>query len=519
MQKRQNWIGLIGVVVITAVWLTASMGILVNYETEKRAYVESETVLHESQIDSIKKTYENFAAYIFEQVVNTSEVLDIMAEASEANESGRAELRGRLYGHLKSNYDTVVRFDFRQLHFHFKNGDSFLRFHDPEQYGDNLFSIRDSIRIANQEKRVVAGFEEGRIFNGYRFVFPLIREGVHIGSVEVSISLAAVINQLKELYPEQNTLFMLERNVVESTVFDTHQQNYVPSVFSEDYLMDRAVNDRLLIGNNRGDLFSNMDFLQQVKSSIGGKLNAYEAFAVSVTCDQDVYFVQFLPLKNISQKPVGYFVSAKKNSNYKDMDSKRNRELIQVGLVFLLAVVLDIIYGRYRQKVRIMATTDSLTKALNRHRFTELAEHEMTRSTRHNRPLSLLLFDLDHFKLVNDTHGHNVGDAVLKSFSEVMQKELRSIDMFARWGGEEFAALLPETGAEGAEKVAERLRLSMEKQVHPVAGTVTVSIGVAIYRESDSLKAMVKRADDALYRAKSQGRNRVMMEDDLGDHK
>ena len=156
-----------------------------------------------------------------------------------------------------------------------------------------------------------------------------------------------------------------------------------------------------------------------------------------------------------------------------------------------------------------LATTDRLTGTWNRAYFDEVAAQETARAARYGEPLSLLLFDVDHFKAINDTHGHLVGDQVLIELTRRVRDQLRAIDVLARWGGEEFVVMLPHCGAAEAEQVAEKLRARVQDPPFAQVGQVTSSFGVAAFRHSDNLDTWLKRADEALYAAKAGGRNRV----------
>ncbi len=178
------------------------------------------------------------------------------------------------------------------------------------------------------------------------------------------------------------------------------------------------------------------------------------------------------------------------------------------------SVVRDIAERKQmREELTRLATTDPLTGICNRRRFFERLELEWSRARRHSRPMSILMFDLDHFKKVNDTHGHAVGDSVLKDLCAEADDLLRSEDVLARLGGEEFAVILPEIDRRTAETVAERLRQRLAAvEVTAPEGVVrcTVSIGVIQCRLAhESLDVALKRVDDALYRAKRSGRNLV----------
>ena len=179
------------------------------------------------------------------------------------------------------------------------------------------------------------------------------------------------------------------------------------------------------------------------------------------------------------------------------------------------AVVRDISERRRAEaELRRMATTDPLTGLWNRRRFLELAEGELSRLRRYGRPVSVLMLDIDHFKAINDTHGHAAGDEALCRLAEWCQGELRETDHLGRLGGEEFAIVLPETGLAEAVEVAERLRLRLSglpMRMGDADLRMTVSIGVADCREGDgSIDRALGRADRALYAAKGRGRNRVV---------
>ncbi|MGM0594637.1 MAG: sensor domain-containing diguanylate cyclase [Pseudomonadota bacterium] len=161
------------------------------------------------------------------------------------------------------------------------------------------------------------------------------------------------------------------------------------------------------------------------------------------------------------------------------------------------------------RELKRLATTDKLTGINNRLRFEQLLEKELERGERYRRRLALIMFDIDHFKQVNDNYGHDIGDKVLKKIARVVEAKLRRPDAFARWGGEEFMILAPETDLDGALELAERLREAVTEADFAPVGKVTASFGVAGCRNDDTLRALVRRADRALYRAKEQGRNRV----------
>jgi diguanylate cyclase (GGDEF)-like protein len=165
-----------------------------------------------------------------------------------------------------------------------------------------------------------------------------------------------------------------------------------------------------------------------------------------------------------------------------------------------------------RQRIEEMAVTDDLTQISNRRYIISKFEEEMERARRLQRKMCCLMLDIDYFKAINDRHGHQFGDDVLKEIAERISGHIRKYDTAGRYGGEEFMVVLPETDLNEAAVFAERVRGVVKEQ--PIKGAdVTVSIGVAQYREADaSVDDVIKRADEALYRAKETGRDRVVVE-------
>jgi diguanylate cyclase (GGDEF)-like protein/PAS domain S-box-containing protein len=185
----------------------------------------------------------------------------------------------------------------------------------------------------------------------------------------------------------------------------------------------------------------------------------------------------------------------------------------QGSLLGSVGILTDItVRKRLEERLRLLATTDHLTGLHNRRYFLELTQRELARFNRYGLAFCLLVIDIDHFKSVNDEHGHMAGDLVLKDLAASCVKRLRTNDLMGRVGGEEFAAVLVESDLGQAASVAERLRAMAEEQDFRVGGRevrVTISVGVAQVRPADDLAALLKRADEAMYEAKRKGRNRV----------
>jgi len=191
----------------------------------------------------------------------------------------------------------------------------------------------------------------------------------------------------------------------------------------------------------------------------------------------------------------------------------RNGDFIKIGRTIFKYIAGGNIEGQYHEEIYRLTTVDGLTQIFNKRYFLETLEREVSRCHRYGRSLSLAMMDIDHFKQVNDTYGHLAGDYVLKQLASAVKTKIRREDVFSRYGGEEFAIILPEIELAGAVATAEKVRKVVEKQkfvFEEQTMPVTISIGVAAIRSDISeMQTLLKLADERLYDAKQKGRNRV----------
>ncbi|MBI3513630.1 MAG: GGDEF domain-containing protein [Proteobacteria bacterium] len=218
------------------------------------------------------------------------------------------------------------------------------------------------------------------------------------------------------------------------------------------------------------------------------------------------YLLPVFTLISIALIVVGYSVAP--DPDYWDGLSNRSFSIV---MVVMTALALHRLATTERE-LMLRGFTDPLTGLFNRRTFLEMSSKAEARARRHGKATSLLMIDIDHFKRINDTYGHPAGDQVIKALADTAAKMMRPTDILARYGGEEFVVTLPETDADVATRVAERLRAMLEQLVVPADGRevrFTISVGVATFLTGVPLDQAMARADQALYRAKQGGRNRV----------
>ncbi len=252
---------------------------------------------------------------------------------------------------------------------------------------------------------------------------------------------------------------------------------------------------------------------------IAGKFKDIWALGISVRNDDPILF-------SILQKGVDSITSEdhqRIRSKWLTIKYERSVDYSLIGKILSGVFILFLfIVFRYREVTKYnnqlkqlnaelarLSITDPLTGLSNRHRMDESLLTEIEKSRRHNCPFSVILLDIDHFKLVNDTHGHNTGDDVLQKFAGVLKSRTRKSDLICRWGGEEFLILCTETKCRDAQQFAESLREQIETYDFGIGKQITASFGVAQYSGQEKPEILIKHADDAMYFSKKQGRNHV----------
>ncbi|GEM_PF-2190195 len=282
------------------------------YHTTRRETLEA---YYRSLIVNI----ERLSLFVFEEHLDRNDVKVLVYNAWKGSPAVRDNNREILRQKLLPLYNNKLQKHFRQVHFHFPDSSSFLRMHKQDRYGDSLIGVRATVEEANRKKIPVLGFEEGRIFNGFRYVYPLSYRGEHIGTVEVSIPISEVENELQNLLGVELQL-ALKKSVVESRVFESEQMNYVSanSISPHYYFESPKISLPSL-------LFS-QDFLEQINykiyDSIQKKLQKEISFSQQVFLWGEKILVHFTPIANFTGENVGYLISYQRDSNLQSLTSR-----------------------------------------------------------------------------------------------------------------------------------------------------------------------------------------------------
>ena len=574
----------------------------------------------------------------FDSYIMQPAVMSILQDALSPDPAQQNQARARLFRTLSPAYDLFRQRDVRQLHFHTPDSRSFLRFHSPHNSGDSLVASRPSVVQVNRTLKPIFGFETGRVVIGFRNVFPIVWQGQHLGSVELSQPFEAVRKGLHDLDPVKEYLLALKGSVLLPKLFDEHKKLYSPALFSQEWLVEdpeRELPDAtaslspaaheiyqllkghagfaaaLAAGKNatiairRGGqvwqvglislhdtdgvssavmlCFEKSPELQELYASHQGNLLIFSLLVVfgatllylflnsiKAVREQEqqmalitsniadgIYVIDargqitFSNVKTsellgysleelhgavahdlfhrhitneqrpLSECPIYQTISSLEQYKGEEQFLCKDGRLLTVEVssqpmvkgarvIGAVSVFRDITDRKLsEQQLRLLSITDPLTGVYNRRFMQETLSNELHRADRRTEPFCLIMIDLDHFKLVNDRHGHAAGDLVLRHLVDLISARVRTSDCLARWGGEEFLLLLPNTPLQAAAGLAETLLEELRNSPVRDIGVVTASFGVTCYRTGDTADQLLQRVDGLLYAAKQAGRNLV----------
>lgn len=336
------------ILIISYLILVVTIYNVMIFEKQKRIneFVDTKIKQYTLAYKSIYHQYEKRASIIFESKIDQNKVLELFAKRD----------REGLINYLQKDYNIFSNYNLKQLHFHLPNNDSFIRFHRLHKYGDNLTKIRETVAYVNKNKEYIDGFEEGRIFNGYRFVYPLFYENKHIGSVEISFSAYAMIGELMEHF-EAASNFLISKKVIDKKVFQSEQNNYVESMFPG-YYYEKSIMEKLVIENKYSKIFLSHSLMEEAIV----KLKEKKPFALLNSMKDNLEII--IPVLNPISKEVVALVLVESDSKY--IINKNNNFLVFfLSAVILLAIIFFIIYRLFSLNNELNTNNEKLHSVLN----------------------------------------------------------------------------------------------------------------------------------------------------------
>lgn len=461
-----------------------------------------------------------------EMIYKDEKILKILEDYLEGDTQEKATYRKQLYDMLEDHYARIQKYGILQFHFVDQDGRTVLRMHKPQKFGDNLTEMRYSFRYVNEFQKPVRGFEAGKTSVGFRDVHPLFsQDNRYLGCVDIAFAPEKVQESLmvsSEIY--SNLIF--HKSVIDIAEWKRNKSQvyYRKSPEHEDYYEYTS---------DEHDESFQQKLIEQNKGLISSQIENGEKFAVYSGLDKEYYIIAFLPLHDIENKLIGYLISYTHSANinmlYKDF------YFLNIVIIILMLLISVFAYGNLisyqalqdeKNRFHTLSLYDNLTGLPNRHLLQEKLSQFIVHAKRYGDKFAVLFIDLDNFKNINDSHGHDMGDEALQIASERMQEVLRESDVLARIGGDEFIIVAEEihelqNSVVIGNKIIEKLQKPLD--IRGVKYYIGASIGISIYPD-DGIKSadLLKFADVAMYRAKESGKNNIqfyspeMMQEVLG---
>lgn len=336
-------------IVLFIVFIFFSIIIFIALKQEKdqkvTQFLNNKTTIYTQNYQVIYNHYKRLSKVIFDTKINTKATIDILKNLNEQNIDSS---RTKLYKNLEQTYSVLKKENLKQLHFHLKNNDSFLRFHRPKKYGDNLTKVRETVNYVNTQFKAVDGFEEGRIYNGYRFVYPLDYKNEHLGSVEISFSTFAM---LKDIIKNYHTManFLIVKTKVDEKLFEDEKSNYMDSQINGFYMEKRAFEHIKKIAQTKQ--------MEKPSQKTITKVNEFfkdnNEQTLSLFCQNQDRVMTFIKIKNpITNEAIGLFV-IKSDGQYIYNKNKNFYFLLNLAILFLIVVLIFIKEEiSYRNKIK-----------------------------------------------------------------------------------------------------------------------------------------------------------------------
>lgn len=466
-------------------------------------YHHHQTMLNDQNKELIKDIQNKYKSSENSLVDKYITISDIIKQNKQINKLFREKNRTQLYKELKDTYELLKRSDkhLYVMHFFDTKNVTVLRMHKPESFSDDLTKQRPIVAHVNKTLIPESGFEVGKNGIVYRITTPYIVNSKHIGVLEFGIRLNYFAELIDKEYDVESEIIVKSKPLEKLSVKRNFKKIDDFSVIYKSNFFKKA--------SNKIDITKDEQLIE---------LNSKYYIVLSK-----------INLKGYKKNAVAKILIAKDITDF--INKNQNSLYIINSISFLISVIILLIvyfiFSKYVNDINKKINTvnnlekkslylskrvdkDNLTKAYNKNYIDRYLNSYLSNGGKG----SIIFFDIDHFKECNDVHGHLVGDEILIMLSKTILKNLRTDDIFVRWGGEEFIILLKDIGIHKATDKAQRIRKIIERTKFINDITITISLGVTSIKANDEASKLINRADKLLYRAKEEGRNRVISDKD-----
>lgn|GEM_PF-2648124 len=318
----------------TIVWLFGLWYISSEKKEHKRLYLEKQTANQKIAWSSIVKIHRTGMSAYFETYIDTPDVKNILAVANSGNETKKEKARERMYALLSPVYAKLQERNVKQLHFQDRENNSFLRFHQPHNFGDSLNATRPSIVMVNKYQKPVFGFETGKVVSGFRNIFPIAKDGVHIGSVELSQPFEALKRELKDLDSDKEAIMAIKASEIMPKLFEENKKNYIQTFFSSEWLVERPIEE------SKWSERSRKIYMAVAKDKeFAHLINSGDYFSYEVASEGKSYVITATPIFDISGRYSATLLSSMHSRELEAIDAEFEAQLIYFSIMLFVATL------------------------------------------------------------------------------------------------------------------------------------------------------------------------------------
>jgi diguanylate cyclase (GGDEF)-like protein len=443
---------------------------------------------------------------------HNTKLLTLLKRAQHSTPKELKAIRLQTYKLLKRNYKRLNNMGISQVHFHTNDNKSFLRMYAPEQFGDDLSNIKKSVVLTNKTLTPHEGFEACRFMIGMRFVYPLFdKNNKHLGSVGITFSSRHILKSIIDDFV-YDAHILISKSIANDTIMQKeYLSSYEPTWETPDYYIESSTHKTI----NNQNLYTKID-IKTLRGEIKEGIATEEPFSLAAIYNYQNIILTFLPMASADGiKNIAYIVTYTESDYLSNISLEKEYMIAMFISILTLLFLFSIYVILNREKLKELALYDYLTKLPNRTLFMIEFQNEINRAQRYKTKVALMFLDLDGFKAVNDTYGHQVGDLLLQKVAEILSSLIRKSDIASRLSGDEFTIILSDIQSE--EQVltlAKKIIQEINKDIvinHKVI-SIGASIGISIYPTSAfHVEELIKHADSMMYKSKENGKNQVTL--------
>ena len=491
------------------------LGILGNFsidtfsDNKKDYYLKVQSELLQAKYDTSYRYFKIMTNDIFEMYAKNKKQKELLKEANRVDPLQRDEIKQKMHLLLKRNFKRLQNMGISQVNFYLANNELMLKMHKPNFKSTTLKNDTDLFQTSKQTSH--EGFELYGCMVGLHFNYPFYDGVNYLGTVEISYSTKQLLKSVTDDFVYNSHILVSKKVTDKMLNAEQRLQDYSDTWETPNYYIEDATH------KSTGDinLYMKIDS-KKVREKINTGIASQKPFAVVTRYNYQNIILTFLPMASSDgEKNVAYIVTYTESDYLSNIKIEKNYIIalffVVIGLLYLFSIYVVI----SQEKLKDLALYDGLTKLPNRTLFMIELANEIHRSQRYKTDIALLFLDLDGFKTVNDTYGHQVGDKLLVHIAAILTSSLRESDLVARLGGDEFTVIVTDVNQEKevvnlAQNLIDRINKDIIIDHKPIH--VGASIGVSIYpNDAKEIDELVRLADEMMYESKNNGKNRVTL--------